>query len=191
MQTCQEELVQPRLSSFVSDHLDHIYHSIGGTHIYRPTKSFTQSMSVQQESMKQEKPIQPTVPVKKEPVVPKPPAQNVVKQKILPKKKPLPALQKPIKEEKKVRPVSPIHFSNELVDISPSPPSIENERTATSSTTPSPPPPVVRVASPLRTSVNTDIPRKTKRVPESHEEKKKKVKTEDVSHENGMFILFE
>ncbi len=148
-------------------------------------------MSVQQESMKQEKPIQPTVPVKKEPVVPKPPPQNVVKQKIIPKKKPLPAPQKPIKEEKKVRPVSPIHFSNELVDISPSPPSIENERTATSSTTPSPPPPVVRVASPLRTSANTDIPRKTKRLPESHEEKKKKVKTEDVPHEKGMFILFE
>ena len=189
MQTCQEELIQPRLSSFVSDHLDHIYHSIGGTHIYRPTTSYTQSVSVQQESTKQEKPIQPTVPVKKEPVVPKPPPpSNVVKQKIIPKKKPLPTPPpKPIKEEKKIRPVSPIHFSNELVDISPSPPSIENERTATSST-PSPPPPVVRVASPLRTSAKTDIPRKPKRAPESHEEKKKKVKTEDVPHEKSMFI---
>jgi hypothetical protein len=29
MQTCQQQLVQPRLSSFVSDHLEHIYNSIG------------------------------------------------------------------------------------------------------------------------------------------------------------------
>jgi len=204
MQTCQEELVQPRLSSFVSDHLDHIYHSIGrsnrsidfsmfyfllegGTHIYRPTTSFTQSISVQQESIKQEKSIQPTIPVKKESIPPKTPTSNVVKQKIIPKKKPLPVPTNPIKEEKKTRALSPLHSPNELIDISPSPPSIDNERTAIS-LTPSPPPPIVRVASPLRTSSNTDIPRKKKRLPDNNDEKKKKVKTEDVPHEKCRFI---
>jgi hypothetical protein len=29
MQTCQQQLVQPRLSSFVSDHIEHVYNSIG------------------------------------------------------------------------------------------------------------------------------------------------------------------
>ena len=29
MQTCQQELVQPRLSSFVTDHIEHVYNSIG------------------------------------------------------------------------------------------------------------------------------------------------------------------
>ncbi len=160
----------------------------GGTHIYRPTASFTQSISVQEESIKQEKTIPPTISVKKEPiVVPKTSTSNVVKQKIIPKKKPLSVPPNPIKEEKKIRTLSPLHSPNELVDISPSPPSIENEPTATS-LTPSPPPPIVRVASPLRTSANTDISRKTKRMPENNEEKKKKVKTEDIPHENGMFI---
>ena len=191
MQTCQDQLIQPRLSSFVSDHLDHIYHSIGrrkfisqiflsflfaqgGTHIYRPTTtSFTQSISVQQESIKPEKSTPPIIPVKKEPIPPKTPPANVVKQKIIPKEKPLPVSTKPVKEEKKSRIASPLHSPTDLVDISPSPPSVEHEPTATSS----PPPPVVRVASPIRPSSKSETPRKTKRVSENTEENKKKVKT--------------
>lgn len=86
----------------------------------------------------------------------------------------------PVKEEKKPRPVSPFHSPTDLVDISPSPPSVEHEPPGTS-LTPSPPPPVVRVASPIQPLAKTDIPRKTKRPPEKSEEKKKKVKTEETS----------
>lgn len=147
----------------------------GGTHIYRPTASFTQSISVQQESIKPEKPTPPIVPVKKEPIPSKPQPSNIVKQKIIPKKKPVPPPANPIKEEKKSRAVSPLHSPTDLVDISPSPPSVDHEPAVTS-LTPSPPPPVVRVASPILSSSKADIPRKTKRVPENSEERKKKVK---------------
>jgi hypothetical protein len=182
MQTCEQQLVQPRLSSFVSDHLEHIYNSIGkiflmknfnfffflisgGAHVYRPSTSYTQSVSIQQEKISQS-----TVPIKKEPNK-NPQTSNSVKQKIIPKKKPITIQTNPIKEEKKTRILSPLNSPNELVDISPSPPSIDNERPI-ASLSPSPPPPIVRIASPL-----TEKSRKTKRLQDHNDEKKKKIKT--------------
>jgi hypothetical protein len=163
---------------------------LGGTHIYRPSTSYTQSISVQQESIKPEKPSQSTIPIKKEPILSKSnknPSQtsNVIKQKIVPKKKPLPIQINPIKEEKKPRILSPLHSPNELVDISPSPPSIDNERTRIS-LSPSPPPPIVRIASPLTVP---EISQKTKRLSENNDEKKKKIKT-DNPDEKCIIILF-
>lgn len=184
----------------------HFFLLKGGTHIYRPTASFTQSMSVQQESIKQEKPPAPApppqspapVPVKKEPVPSKPnknpPLPNINKQKIIPKKRPPPpppappTPSNPNKEEKKTRVLSPVHSASDLVDISPSPPSMENEQ-AEAALSPSPPPPVVRVASPLRTQTSTETSRKIKRVSENHEEKKKKLKTEEPSSQEKCRIL--
>lgn len=40
MQTCQQQLVQPRLSSFVTDHLEHIYNSIGRIFLIKYFYSF-------------------------------------------------------------------------------------------------------------------------------------------------------
>lgn len=225
MRTCHEQSIQPRISSFVSDHLDRMYNtignifcfflfinlsiksvivSLGGSHIYHPTTSFTQSISVQQEKTTStpvpQTPPPPSpspapVPTKKESVPTKlnknPPSTNVNKQKIIPKKKPIPpppsttTATNPVKEEKKTRVLSPIHSPSDLVDISPSPPSMENEQSA-NVLTPSPPPPVVHIASPLRTGTSAETPKKSKRSSETNlDEKRKKIKTE----EKRMFLF--
>ncbi|CAF1208757.1 unnamed protein product [Rotaria sordida] len=196
MQTCQQQLVQPRLSSFVSDHIQHVYNSIGGTHIYRPTTSYTQSNTTLQESLNQEKISQS---IKQEQISSKinqtPQTSNIIQKKIQSstlisnKTKSLLNQTNSIKEEKKSHILSPLNSPNELVDISPSPPSIDNERT-TISLSPSPPPPIVRIASPLTYSTNSDISRKIKHLQEHNDEslniniKKKKIKTDDIQHKN-------
>lgn len=92
-----------------------------------------------------------------------------------------------------------MHSPSELIDISPSPPSIDNEPTVVS-LSPSPPPPVVRIASPLRSQKTTETPRKKKHSQERNDEtsteniKKKKMKTHDIpkkhkSHEKSKKIL--
>ncbi|CAF2998312.1 unnamed protein product [Rotaria sp. Silwood2] len=193
MQTCQQQLVQPRLSSFVSDHIQHVYNSIGGTHIYRPTPTpYTQSNTTLQESLNQEK----TSPsIKQEQISSKtnqtPQSSNIIQKKIpsssLSISNKNKSLTNSIKEEKKHHILSPLHSPNELVDISPSPPSIDNERTNIS-LSPSPPPPIVRIASPLTLPTNTEIPRKIKHLQEHNDEslntniKKKKIKTDDIQH---------
>ncbi|CAF1157324.1 unnamed protein product [Rotaria magnacalcarata] len=196
MQTCQQQLVQPRLSSFVSDHIEHVYNSIGGTHIFRPSTSYAQSTTISQEPSNQEKPSQSNnekkVPKKPNPT-PKPsnPIAKKVPSSSVPNKptKPLLNPTNSVREEKKPRAVSPLHSPNELIDISPSPPSIDNESTIVS-LSPSPPPPVVRIASPLTVSKNKETPRKKKHSQERHGEsstnniKKKKIKTDDKSPAN-------
>ena len=107
-----------------------------------------------------------------------------------PKKKSLPMPTKPVKEETKPRTLSPVHSPNELVDISPSPPSIHNEPTTISSS-PSPPPPVVRIAAPLAPLPKTETPRKIKRSHEHNEEKKKKIRTEDTPDEKPVITATE
>jgi hypothetical protein len=76
------------------------------------------------------------------------------------------------------------------VDISPSPPSIHNE-CITISSSPSPPPPIVRIAPPLKLSSNAEAPRKIKRSHENNEEKKKKIKTDDISEDKGVMNVTE
>ncbi|CAF3328828.1 unnamed protein product [Rotaria socialis] len=198
MQTCQQQLVQPRLSSFVSDHIEHVYNSIGGAHIFRPSTSYTQSTTISQEPSNQEKPSQSispeNVPKKSNPI-PKP--SNPIVKKVsssssVPNKPTRPLLNptNSVREEKKPRAVSPLHSPNELIDISPSPPSIDNEPTIVS-LSPSPPPPVVRIASPLTVSKNKETPRKKKHSQERNGEsstnniKKKKIKTDDKSPSDG------
>ncbi|CAF1365015.1 unnamed protein product [Adineta steineri] len=193
MQTCQQQLIQPRLLSFVSDHIEHVYNSIGGTHVYRPPTSYTQSIPIPQEPLKTEN-NKFSIPIKKEPTIPSKPKipidknpqiSNVIKKQIPPKKKPIPIPKESIKEEKKTRILSPTTSPNDLVDISPSSISIENEPTPKSSS-PSPPPPIVRIASPL----NTESPQKIKRLPESNDDnstihiKKKKIKIDDTQQKD-------
>jgi len=194
MQTCQEQLIQPRLLSFVSDHIEHVYHSIGGTHVYHPSTSYTPANSTSQESLKTENKSQSTILIKKEsipskaqlPINKNPQIPTMIKKKIVSKEK-----AEPIKEEKKSRILSPVHSPNELIDISPSSISIDNERT-TISLSPSPPPPIVRIAPPLSRSSNPDTPRKIKRLPENNDEsstnniKKKKIKTENIPDEKSI-----
>ena len=108
-------------------------------------------------------------------------------------------------ENKKIRILSPVHSPNDLVDISPSTSSIDNERT-TISLSPSPPPPIVRIASPLTSSSNTELSQELKRLQDNNtitdndesseiNIKKKKIKTDDfednsLSDEKCTFISF-
>ncbi|UJR09946.1 hypothetical protein I4U23_014168 [Adineta vaga] len=202
MQSCQDQLIQPRLLSFVSDHLEHIYNSIGGTHVYRPTTSYTQPMPTPQEPSKTE--IKSTPLIKKDPTPSKPkvsvnknpPTTTTTttpnKNSIVPKKKsvPPPIKESSVKEPKKTRVLSPTHSPSELIDISPVSISIDTEPTTISSS-PSPPPPVVRIAAPLEQSSNTETPRKVKRPSENNKDensttivKKKKIKTDNNQSKN-------
>jgi hypothetical protein len=127
-----------------------------------------------------------------------PPTPNLIKKKTSQpppppspsiKKKPLTIQTNPIKEENKSRILSPIHSPDELVDISPSPPT-------TISSSPSPPPPIVRIASPLIKPSNTETPRKIKRSQEINNDesttathiKKKKIKIEEEEEEKSIII---
>ncbi|CAF4888829.1 unnamed protein product [Rotaria sp. Silwood1] len=191
MQTCQQQLVQPRLSSFVSDHIQHVYNSIGGTHIYRPSTSYTQSNTTLQESINQEKISssikQESISLKTNQTLQ---SSNIIPKKIQPSSSSIlnktKLLTNSIKEEKKSHILSPLHSPTELVDISPSPPLIDNERTNIS-LSPSPPPPIVRIASPLTYSTKTETSRKLKYL---HDEslniniKKKKIKIDNIQHKN-------
>ncbi|CAF0859619.1 unnamed protein product [Adineta ricciae] len=193
MQSCQDQLIQPRLLSFVSDHLEHVYNSIGGTHVYRPPPSYTQSIPTPQEPVKTDP--KPIPPVKKESIPSKPKVvvnktsltQTPNKASVVSKKKSIPPSKEvQTKEPKKTRVLSPTHSPSDLVDISPvSITVIEAEPTAISSS-PSPPPPVVCIAPPLPHSSNTETPRKAKRSVENSKDesstttiKKKKIKTDD------------
>lgn len=163
MQTCQDQLVQPRLSAFVNDHIEQVYHSIGGTHIYRaPVKidppTPTPIVSLPPSPLPT---VKPKSPVKKDV-----PSANPIKKPTNPPKDVTPVKKKapvvPVKAEKRARNLSPIHSPTDLIDISPSPPSNSTPTAAAAAapqpetisitSSPSPPPPVVRVASPLETN---------------------------------------
>ncbi|CAF1511208.1 unnamed protein product [Adineta ricciae] len=194
MQSCQDQLIQPRLLSFVSDHLEHVYNSIGGTHVYRPPPSYTQPIPTPQEPVKTEP--KPTPPVKKESTIPSKPkvvvnktplTQTPNKASVVSKKKSIPlSNEAPIKEPKKTRVLSPTHSPSDLVDISPVSITVIEAEPTTTSSSPSPPPPVVCIAPPLPQSSNAETPRKAKRSIENNKDesstttiKKKKIKTDD------------